>query len=302
MAGVLACGVIVSLTAYPASADEYTGTAAAEQVADQVAVAAPDNAQPVLGTLASGSVDVSAGLTEATVPVNSSDPIEVTTSVAGENLLAQISLPTGLELGDGVLTSNGTVVYSSEVDGGAVAVQTLEGGETRIQTVIPDATAQHEFEYGMDGFRASIDDQGNAVFIADGPEGAVIPIEAAWAVDANGASVATHYEARGDKLVQIVVPSADTAYPVVADPTWGWRNAAWGVTLNRSETAGIKDYAAAAGMCATLAKKYAGFAVACGVWASYLQVQAATANRRSPKGCLHVVVVPLPGAISHTYC
>jgi len=305
-AGALACAFIVSVSAAPASAASVDGVEAAERVAAQVNTAAPDSAIPVLGNLSERSVKTTAGQSETTIPMQSAEGIEVVTSIGGKELHAEISLPSGLELGEGELTSDGTVVYPSNAatvgPTGAVAVQTLSGGETRVQTVIPTRDAQHEFGYGMDGFRATIDQVGNAAFVADGTEGAYIPIEPAWAVDANGAAVETYYEVRGDELFQIVVASSSTAYPVVADPTWGWRSAAWGLTLSRSETAGIKDYAAAAGLCATLAKKSPNFAVGCGVWASYALVQATTANKQSPLGCLHAVVAPLPGALIHTHC
>jgi hypothetical protein len=50
----------------------------------------------------------------------------------------------------------------------------------------------------------------------------VATIGAAWAVDANGEAVATHYEIDGTTLTQVVETNAQTAYPVVADPAWYW--------------------------------------------------------------------------------
>ncbi len=41
----------------------------------------------------------------------------------------------------------------------------------------------------------------------------------AWAKDANGAPVPTRYEIEGNTLVQVVDFTADTAFPVVADPS-----------------------------------------------------------------------------------
>ncbi|MEA5455521.1 DUF2599 domain-containing protein [Sinomonas sp. JGH33] len=46
---------------------------------------------------------------------------------------------------------------------------------------------------------------------------------APWAKDANGAKVATHYEVRSDGLAQIIEHrGANVAYPVVADPYFGF--------------------------------------------------------------------------------
>lgn len=301
IAGLLACGLLLSLTAPSASAEEVDAFQNAEQIANHVSEVAPGNAIPVTGVRSEDAFELEAGAVTATVPVSGDEAIDVMTLIGDKDLQAEISLPADLSLGEGVLTSDGTVVYTSESDAEAVAIQTLPGGETRIQTVLSGPNSQHEFGYGMDGYRATIDSEGNAAFIAVAPEGAYVPVDAAWAVDANGEAVETYYEVRGDELFQVVVPDADTAYPVVADPTWGWRNAAWGLTLTRSETASIKDYAAAAGFCAALVRNH-GLTIACGVWASYLQVQAATANNASPRQCLHVVVLPVPGYITRTYC
>ena len=48
--------------------------------------------------------------------------------------------------------------------------------------------------------------------------------------------------------------------------------------------------------------KVKGVGIACGGWAGYLNVQAVTANKQNPKGCLHAVVAPVPGALLHVRC
>lgn len=298
IAAIACCVVAYSVS--PARANATVDTSDPAAVADLVAEAAPDGARPVDTAEVDGTFQTSVAGADASIPVNPEDPVAVSTNVGGREVSAAISLPVGLNLGAGEAAADGTIVYASENDT-TVAVQTLESGDTRIQTVIPDIGARHDAEFGMNGFRAVIDSAGNAAFVQDGQEGAYIPVAAPWAKDATGSSVATYYEVRGDKLAQVVVPDASTVYPVVADPTWGWRNAAWGVTLSRSETASIKDYGSASAFCAALVRNQR-LTIACGVWSGYLQVQAATANNLRPKGCLHIVVAPLPGAISHTYC
>ncbi|WP_404289217.1 hypothetical protein [Glutamicibacter arilaitensis] len=47
-------------------------------------------------------------------------------------------------------------------------------------------------------------------------------IEAPWAVDGAGKSVDTHYTLEGNTLTQTVEITADTTFPVVADPSWKW--------------------------------------------------------------------------------
>lgn len=303
---LLLAGALVATGVTAASAQEGDTLGTAEDIAAHVVAMAPDGAEPTAASLDGQIVTTSTGSTEAQIPLDASQDIDVTTTVDGRDLTASISLPSGMDLEEGELTSDGTVVYNEQAAGtgsqGAVAVQTLENGDTRIQTVIADRTSTHEFGYAMKGFRPVIDDAGNATFISTSSEGPFVPVEAAWAVDANGQPVATHYEVRGDELVQIVTPDATTAYPVVADPTWGWRSFAWGMTLSRYETASIKDYAASVSMCGALARKAPAGALACGAWAGYLLAQATTANKLNPKGCLHIIVAPVPGGIIHTHC
>lgn len=47
----------------------------------------------------------------------------------------------------------------------------------------------------------------------------VAEIETPWAIDANGNPVTTNYELNGTTLTQTIETNADTAYPVVADPS-----------------------------------------------------------------------------------
>lgn len=51
---------------------------------------------------------------------------------------------------------------------------------------------------------------------------AIAYIAAPWAVDANGSPLPTYYSVDGNTVVQTVETTADTAFPVVADPSWVW--------------------------------------------------------------------------------
>lgn len=50
----------------------------------------------------------------------------------------------------------------------------------------------------------------------------IAEIAVPWAVDANGMPLQTYYSVDGTTLVQTVETNADTAFPVVADPSWLW--------------------------------------------------------------------------------
>jgi hypothetical protein len=84
-----------------------------------------------------------------------------------------------------------------------------------------------------------------------------------------------------------------TVFPVVADPSWTWHNAAYGAKLNRAETRGIANAGSAAGAC-VLAERYAGpvAGTICGVYAAYLWAQAGIANGEGE--CIFLAVAPAP--------
>jgi len=125
-----------------------------------------------------------------------------------------------------------------------------------------------------------------------GADGVIVPVEAAWAKDANGQDVPTHYEVRDDKLFQVVVPTTSTAYPVVADPTWAWWNAGYGAKLNRAETRDVANGGGNAGVCALALFANPVLAGVCGGLAGYLVGQASVANGAGE--CIVIIVAPAP--------
>lgn len=118
-------------------------------------------------------------------------------------------------------------------------------------------------------------------------------------MDATGQSVDTHYEVRGQSLVQVVEPTTETAYPIVADPkvTQTWWNTT--VYFDRSESlmiaSGAGGVAAAAALipepsiskavaaAAGLAAAYAGIINASGSCIKFVYY-AHTANIWQPYG------------------
>jgi len=56
----------------------------------------------------------------------------------------------------------------------------------------------------------------------DTEDQAVAVLGKAWAVDANGAQLTTHYEVEGAVVRQVVDVNTGTAFPVTADPWWSW--------------------------------------------------------------------------------
>jgi hypothetical protein len=150
---------------------------------------------------------------------------------------------TGLTVGlpDSIQSSSSPALSA---DGSAVAlgddvrgvVQPLDGG-LRISTIIERSTAPGSYAYELPSdVDVILNDDGTAslgrTVTATDEEGSEFSVTAnigqvgaAWAVDANGEPVATHYEVVDSQLVQFVDhDQPGVAYPVVADPTfwWGW--------------------------------------------------------------------------------
>jgi hypothetical protein len=139
-----------------------------------------------------------------------------------------VSLPSELKLASAQVAGDGTVLYPA-VDGGAsAAVQLLDDGTARIQTLVPDAEAQHHFTYRFgNGVVPVVNEDGSVALTVNGPDGAPVEIgsvAAPWASDANGNPVSTSYRVIGAALVQTIATNESTVYPVVADPsvTFGW--------------------------------------------------------------------------------
>lgn len=287
--------VLASMTAATASAADLDSADATAQHIAEVAPGATDLA-PV--DIFPDVVIPDSDAADAEIRLDADDGVAIV--VGGEDGMIEtvIGLPTDtLDVARGEVAEDGTVVYSAVDSEDAIAVQTLADGSTRVQTVIGGASSAHSFGYSLDGFSPTLSSSGDAMFIND--DGAFVPVEAPWAVDASGASVETFYSVDGNELVQTVVPNAGTSYPVVADPSWVWVNAGWGMKLNRTETSSVRNYAAAVGMCVIFAKR---LAVGCAFYSSYMQLQANLAQSDSPRTCLHLVVVPAPGSIWRVKC
>lgn len=172
-----------------------------------------------------------------TIPKNGNNAIEV--SDGKENSL-EFELPKEAKGGKGLLTEKGTVIYNCDNDV-SIAVQPLtdQVGDAQIDSVralvaIANDTAPHEYEFKFNlksgeklvsakEYLGDDYDTGEA-FVVDSDNRIISVIDSAWAKDSKGRSVNTHYETRGNTLVQVVDFDKTTSFPVVADPT------AWQVT------------------------------------------------------------------------
>jgi hypothetical protein len=164
-----------------------------------------------------------------------------------------------------------------------------------MQTIINNPSAAREFSYGIGAGFQPVKATDGSIWVAGfskSGEYQAFGVGNAWARDANGKAVPTHYEIRGHDLVQIVTPNAGAAYPIVADPSWIWYSGAWGAGFSKAETRSLASIGAITGFCAALP---GAFAIACAIFGADWFLQASLAA--NARGCVFIAVVPAPIAM-----
>lgn len=150
------------------------------------------------------------------IPADASQGVGLT---AGDFSL-KIGLPDADEASTAARASGGATAYPSEGDS-ANAVVPVRGG-VQLLSVIESQDAAETYSYPLtlpaghllestaDGGAQVVDERGTVKVL----------FEPAWAKDAAGVSVPTHYEVEGSTLTQVVEhrSASDISYPVVADP------------------------------------------------------------------------------------
>ncbi|WP_369382706.1 DNRLRE domain-containing protein [Streptomyces sp. cg36] len=139
----------------------------------------------------------------------------------------KLSIPEATTKGTQV---GGNVVYTSPGPVDTVVQPTTDGG-SRTLNILKSSSAPHDYETGFSipaGMKAVTHDDGSVSILSAGDENAdKAPAKepagffaAPWAKDANGKDVATSYRVVGSKLVQHVDFDANSAFPIVIDPSW----------------------------------------------------------------------------------
>jgi hypothetical protein len=250
MVGLVAVSVAV---VSPVAADDgvvATETGEALEVAGSlVADAAP------LSDIGDGFVAVVAG-SEVELPADPTESL-VLDGAAGE---VAVDLPVVAGLDDGVVDDSGAVVYESDTAPVSLAAQATEDGGMQVLVVIdgPDAPTEYRFDVTVPVGAELLPSTDGGAVVVDAEGLVVAPVAPAWAVDANGQPVPTHYRIDGTTLVQ-VIDHHGAAYPVVGDPKFSKSWWGWTVKLNASEfskvqgavNAGAGAAAVAAAVCGT---------------------------------------------------
>lgn len=198
-------------------------------------------------------------------------------------------------------------MYLADDDHVDLAVRALADG-VRIQTVLNDSAAPTKYTYPLgDGVVPILNADGSIDLTVTDEDMTLVfaHIEPAWAYDANGKMVPTHYELVTGGFTQIVNHSAADAYPVVADPTYSVGYGVW-MWFNRAETASVAQPGDIAGWvvaACTAAGALLGpgvgvvAGVACVAKAAPIVYQARVAQNSSPQKCLRINIKAFPWGV-----
>lgn len=130
-----------------------------------------------------------------------------------------VGLPNADKANDAAYGELDIATYDNN-DGSTTVPILKPDGTVQITTVIDGADAPTHYEYPITlPAGGKLIDAGEGYFAAlDSEDMPIAMIEPAWALDANGNDVSTHYEIDGDTLIQVVEHQEGDAYPIVADP------------------------------------------------------------------------------------
>jgi Protein of unknown function (DUF2599) len=155
------------------------------------------------------------------VPGSAAKPIEIST---GEGQTISIALPFAANSKTAQRVADGAVAFDNQNDS-ATAILNKGNSSLQIVSVIKSDSAPERFTYQINvpsGFYLKTNgDKSASLFSAAGDfVGGIAP---AWATDARGKAVPTHYEMAGTSFTQVVEHrKSNYAYPIVADPWLGF--------------------------------------------------------------------------------
>ncbi|MFC4619207.1 hypothetical protein ACFO4N_10825 [Camelliibacillus cellulosilyticus] len=164
------------------------------------------------------------------IPKNPEKPITVSDPLLGDQFVG-INLPSNIvdSSANGIKSDDGTIVYDNKDQNVGLAVQPTEDGVRNLIN-IKDKTAPKIYKFDIDvpeGSRLvkAVDYLGEEfdtgeVFIVDSNNIITSVFTPAWAEDADGSSIPTHYEVEGNTLIQVVDFNENNVFPIVADPNW----------------------------------------------------------------------------------
>lgn len=184
--------------------EKYTGTSDVVQ------------STPTAGGTLQAVTAVDEGRRTVTAPATAHGTVRSTAPDGGS---IGIGLPSSGSV-SGTKTDGGTIVYTGAAKDADLAVQPTAQG-VRSLIVINSAAAAKEYRFDLDLPDGAVTEQheDGTVTVSKGDE-ILGTFAAPWAKDSEGAAVPTTYRVEDGSLVQTVAFDEDTAFPVVADPSW----------------------------------------------------------------------------------
>lgn len=160
-----------------------------------------------------------AGETTVSVPVNAEGGVQLGAPGAGPDMT--IGLPFADQAAMAADSREAGVVVFDNNNGSSTVPVIHQDGTTQIVTVINNENSPKRYDYLIKlhgGANLTLTDNGS-VTVANADRSYEAEIAAPWAKDADGNALSTHYEVDGNTLTQVIDFNADTAFPVVADPS-----------------------------------------------------------------------------------
>lgn len=182
---------------------------------DALATVAPEILKDVISEDATGA----GGDPDVDIPGEVTDPISISSS---DGRHVDLRLPNTGEVGTREEIADGIVSFDNG-DGSYSVPIVKEGGSVQVATVITSSTAPTSYEYALtvpEGASVAIE-EGGMVIVRNAQGGYVAGILPAWAKDADGFAIPTHFEVVESTVTQVIEHNAETRYPVVADPWIG---------------------------------------------------------------------------------
>ena len=188
---------------------------------DAIEAVAPNVMANTTGAKASDGTAVIADGEGATslIPMDATDGIQMKVPDGSDVV---VGLPFASTADEAVHSNKAGVVVYDNNNGSSTVPVARRDGSLQISTVITSSEAPRRYDYSLTlpaNAQLELTSDGGARADGKGEAAATVNVAPPWAMDANGNAVPTHYEVRNDVLTQVVEFDAETAFPVVADPT-----------------------------------------------------------------------------------
>jgi hypothetical protein len=156
--------------------------------------------------------------TQVDVPVDSSEPLVLDNETTG-TVAVELPFADQAVISD---TRDSLAEFDNANDSRTIPIVKTDGS-VQITTILESRDAPADFPYTITtGDGGYLEESGRMIIVRNADGSWAAGVAPAWAVDADGRAVPTHYEIAGNTLTQVVEhKSSSFRYPIVADPYLG---------------------------------------------------------------------------------